>query len=87
MNKMTFLGVHYVTCLVDLNIDIWRFCAYNYLEVIKMDYMTIKDASDKWGLSVRRIQTLCREERYMEFNALVEHGQYQIIQNVQLIIE
>jgi DNA adenine methylase len=28
-----------------------------------MDYMTIKDASDKWGLSVRRIQTLCREEK------------------------
>lgn len=28
-----------------------------------MDYMTIKDASEKWGLSVRRIQTLCNEEK------------------------
>ncbi len=28
-----------------------------------MDYITIKEASDKWGLSVRRIQTLCSEEQ------------------------
>ncbi len=28
-----------------------------------MEYITIKEASDKWGLSVRRIQTLCNEER------------------------
>ncbi len=28
-----------------------------------MDYMTIKEASDKWGLSVRRVQTLCSEEQ------------------------
>lgn len=26
-----------------------------------MDYMTIKEASEKWGLSVRRIQTICNE--------------------------
>ena len=24
-----------------------------------MDYMTIKEASEKWSLSVRRIQTIC----------------------------
>lgn len=28
-----------------------------------MEYMTIKEASELWGLSVRRIQTLCDEER------------------------
>ncbi len=24
-----------------------------------MDYMTIKEASEKWGISVRRIQEIC----------------------------
>ena len=24
-----------------------------------MDYMTIKEAAEKWGLSVRRIQEIC----------------------------
>lgn len=28
-----------------------------------MDYITIKEASDKWGLSVRRVQTLCNDEQ------------------------
>ena len=28
-----------------------------------MEYITIKEASEKWGLSVRRIQTLCNEEK------------------------
>lgn len=28
-----------------------------------MDYITIKEASDKWGLSVRRVQTLCNEDQ------------------------
>lgn len=26
-----------------------------------MEFMTIKEASGKWGLSVRRIQTICNE--------------------------
>lgn len=26
-----------------------------------MEYMTIKEASNKWGLSVRRVQTICNE--------------------------
>ena len=26
-----------------------------------MEYMTIKEAAEKWGLSVRRIQTICNE--------------------------
>ena len=28
-----------------------------------MDYITIKEASELWGLSIRRIQTLCDENR------------------------
>ena len=28
-----------------------------------MDYMTIQDASEKWGISKRRIQVLCSEGR------------------------
>ncbi len=26
-----------------------------------MDYMTIKEAAEKWGLSVRRVQAICNE--------------------------
>lgn len=26
-----------------------------------MEYITIKEAAEKWGISVRRIQTLCNE--------------------------
>ena len=28
-----------------------------------MDYMTIQDAAKKWGISERRIQTLCADGR------------------------
>ena len=28
-----------------------------------MDYMSIKEASEKWGISERRIQRLCSENR------------------------
>lgn len=26
-----------------------------------MEYMTIKEAAEKWGISVRRVQTICNE--------------------------
>ena len=26
-----------------------------------MDYITIKQAAEKWGLSIRRVQTMCNE--------------------------
>ena len=29
-----------------------------------MDYMTISDASERWGISRRRIQVLCTESRF-----------------------
>ena len=28
-----------------------------------MDYMTLKEASEKWGISERRVQKLCEGER------------------------
>lgn len=28
-----------------------------------MDYISIKQLSEKWGISTRRIQILCRDER------------------------
>ncbi len=28
-----------------------------------MEYITIKEASEKWSLSIRRIQTLCNENK------------------------
>lgn len=28
-----------------------------------MEYMTVREASEKWGLSTRRIQTMCNEDR------------------------
>lgn len=28
-----------------------------------MEYMSTKEASEKWGISVRRIQKLCEENR------------------------
>lgn len=28
-----------------------------------MEFMTIKEAANKWGLSVRRIQTICNEDK------------------------
>ena len=28
-----------------------------------MEYITIKEASEKWNISVRRVQVLCRQER------------------------
>jgi hypothetical protein len=30
---------------------------------INMDFMTIKQASEKWGICIRRVQTLCTEGR------------------------
>ena len=28
-----------------------------------MEYVSIKDMSERWGISIRRIQILCNEER------------------------
>ena len=28
---------------------------------VNMEYMTIKEAAEKWNLSVRRVQTICNE--------------------------
>lgn len=54
-------------------IDFIRGLAYNIKEVLilvlhiversNMEYLSIKQTSDKWGISVRRIQVLCSEDR------------------------
>lgn len=28
-----------------------------------MEYITIKEASEKWNISIRRVQVLCRQDR------------------------
>lgn len=50
-------------------IDFRRLSAYNihsglllyFVEVKDMEYMTVKEASKKWNLSERRLQTICNE--------------------------
>lgn len=37
-------------------------CKVIYGEIM-MDYLSIKQTSKKWGITVRRIQVLCTEER------------------------
>ena len=32
-----------------------------YLEINTMEFMTTKQAAEKWGLSERRLQTICNE--------------------------
>lgn len=51
-------------------VDIPRWYAYNILcsvnqleRYFDMDYMTIKEAAEKWGLSVRRVQEICTLEK------------------------
>ena len=34
-----------------------------YLEGLEMDYMLVSEASKKWGITTRRIQTLLKEGR------------------------
>ena len=34
-------------------------------EVREMDYMTAKEAATKWGISQRRVQILCEQERIL----------------------
>lgn len=47
-------------------IDIRRFCEYNifgkkFYSRWEVEYITIKEAADKWNLSVRRVQCICME--------------------------
>ena len=36
------------------------FCSEN-MEIKTMEFMTVKQAAEKWGLSERRLQTICNE--------------------------
>lgn len=31
------------------------------MEIKRMEFMTVKEAASKWGLSERRLQTICNE--------------------------
>ena len=46
-----------------------------------MDYMTISEASEKWGISRRRIQVLCTEGR---IDGVVKFGRQWAIPEVTL---
>ena len=43
-----------------------------------MEYMTIKEAAEKWKLSVRRVQTMCNENM---INGVVKFGHAWAIPN------
>ncbi len=45
------------------NVDIIPVTVYNIYEVILMKYINTKKASEKWGISDRRIRVLCNEGR------------------------
>ncbi len=34
-----------------------------YLRGVKMEYLSIRQTAEKWGISKRRIQILCNQER------------------------
>ena len=38
------------------------------------EYMTVQDAAKLWGISVRRVQKLCEENRMMELFDYLVHG-------------
>ena len=53
-------------------VDFRRLNAYNIkrsilsflvqkMEIKRMEFMTVKEAASKWGLSERRLQTICNE--------------------------
>ena len=57
-----------------MNIDFIRSLAYNVIVVVGktetlfagrkvMEYLSIKQTAEKWGITVRRIQVLCAEDR------------------------
>lgn len=50
-------------------LDIIRLSAYNYTDRVErkvgeiMEYMSCPEAAKKWGISERRVQKLCEENR------------------------
>ena len=43
-----------------------------YMEIKTMEYMTVKQAAEKWGLSERRLQTICNEFLWMQRSLLIK---------------
>lgn len=48
-----------------------------------MEYISIKEASIKWGISERRIQKLCSEDRIEEQFGSAGSGQYRKMQKTE----
>lgn len=42
-----------------------------------MEFMTVKEAATKWGLSERRLQTICNEGMIPGVIKFGRHGQFQ----------
>jgi hypothetical protein len=38
-------------------------CTSMIARIIKMDWMTTKEAAEQWGLTMRRVQALCEADR------------------------
>ncbi len=43
--------------------DEWLKYAVETTEASMLDFISVKEAAEKWGISERRVQKLCEEER------------------------
>ena len=51
------------------------------------EMISVKDASEKWGVSEQRIQKLCEENTLKVLSVLAAHGQFRKMQISRLIRE
>lgn len=52
-----------------------------------MEFMTVKEAAAKWGLSERRLQTICNEGMVRELLNLEKRGRFRWMQKDRWIKE
>ncbi|WP_440189150.1 hypothetical protein [Anaerocolumna jejuensis] len=52
-----------------------------------LDYISVEQASEKWGISKRRIQKLCEENRIDGVIRFDPHGQFQEMRKNQRMQE
>jgi len=56
-----------------------------FCEVFIMDYLTTKQAAEKWNISLRRVQVLCEQGRIKELYAWDGHGRYlRMLKNLRI---
>ena len=46
---------------MDITLPAYMFCSVFYCEDFMKDYLTVKEIAEKWGVSVRWVQTLCND--------------------------